>query len=986
MAEDMDILVGVKVDSTEAEIQSQINKIAKNAKVKTEVQLLADKTMQSDIEKAVGALKPPTVFVNVDCDIGALRRLRQKIADALSDENMPKLDLAQMITGGQNGTAGIQQQMSRVQRAMNNVSKKMRKMAEVSFNVSDRGALRSQLRNLGVDPKDVDTIVKQLEQGGFKIEKAQARFAQRLVGRGKNRRLSTRELLQSLTVSGQTSDGVDAVKTVSYNAAAGDYATSTALGMTLNEQGKAIESGTQAVKQQKEINKLVAQLDELQAQAFNRRQSIKGDTASTLRSAIGDIQASLADLSVNGEGDIGAIQADLKALETAIKDAKAAQKAVNELGDISVADKYQKSKSSMDTMSRQMHEQVGQLDADGLLAEAQKVKDAFAQMQAAFSDVGRYGDEATSADWDVYTKAVKDYQEAVTQATDAQKRFANQQKAMSKAETLHDSLIDANMTAEAGALKEAMEGVSTAAKTLQSSTDAKDLQDYASAMKTLTETTAQYEKTLKKTQQQQSLQYRLDKQLQTVTKIRNDWSKAMANPENVATLDRIVDSMQAAAHANNKIGFDKATRELQVFQAEMRATGQATETLGNRMKRFFKEFTQWFSISQLVMQAIQGVKKMASTVTEIDTAMTELKKVTNETTASYEQFSERSEKTAKDLKTTITDVIDATSGWSRLGYGLEQSEELGKWSTIYANVGDDIASVDEATSNLVSTLKGFGTEGNTVVGQVQRIVDMFNKVGNATSISSGKIGESLQNSAAALSEANNSLSQSVALTVGAYDVLQSAGEVGNMWKTVSMRIRGATTELIAAGEETEGMAESTAKLREFVQGMTGFDIMKNAKEFKSTYDIIMGIGKVWKDLEDIEQAALLEKLAGKNRGNALAAALNNIEEIERAYKLAEESAGSATAEYDVYTQSVEAHAKQMEASMQSFSKSVLSKDIIIAGYDMGSGVLDTLTGIADVLGSIPTLATAAATAVTLFTGKGRSIVIYAPLRENPLAA
>lgn len=84
-----------------------------------------------------------------------------------------------------------------------------------------------------------------------------------------------------------------------------------------------------------------------------------------------------------------------------------------------------------------------------------------------------------------------------------------------------------------------------------------------------------------------------------------------------------------------------------------------------------------------------------------------------------------------------------------------------------------------------------------------------------------------------------------------------------MWKTVSARIRGAKTELEKAGEDTDGMVESTSKLQALIKGMTGFDIMESdGKTFKDIYDIIIGIGEKWNDLSDIDRASLLEKLAG----------------------------------------------------------------------------------------------------------------------------
>jgi hypothetical protein len=42
-----------------------------------------------------------------------------------------------------------------------------------------------------------------------------------------------------------------------------------------------------------------------------------------------------------------------------------------------------------------------------------------------------------------------------------------------------------------------------------------------------------------------------------------------------------------------------------------------------------------------------------------------------------------------------------------------------------------------------------------------------------------------------------------------------------------MRIRGAKTELEEMGEDTSGMAESTASLREEIMALSGVDIMEN---------------------------------------------------------------------------------------------------------------------------------------------------------------
>ena len=239
--------------------------------------------------------------------------------------------------------------------------------------------------------------------------------------------------------------------------------------------------------------------------------------------------------------------------------------------------------------------------------------------------------------------------------------------------------------------------------------------------------------------------------------------------------------------------------------------------------------------------------------------------------------------------------------------------------------------------------------------QAMDIVDAFNEVANRMPIDSAGIGEALQRSAAAFNAANTDLNESIALITATNAVVQDPTRVGNMWKTVSMRIRGAKAELEEAGLETEGMVESTSELRGLIKGMTGFDIMVDDSTYKDIKEIIVGIGKEWDKLDDIDQAALLEKLAGKTQGNALAAALDNWKMIEEAYAIAEESSGSAMREQEKWEQGLEAKTNKLKASLEELSTQFLDSDFLGGLIDVGRGFIDILSEIIDKLGVIPTL-------------------------------
>lgn len=160
------------------------------------------------------------------------------------------------------------------------------------------------------------------------------------------------------------------------------------------------------------------------------------------------------------------------------------------------------------------------------------------------------------------------------------------------------------------------------------------------------------------------------------------------------------------------------------------------------------------------------------------------------------------------------------------------------------------------------------------------------------------------------------------------------------------------------GEDTDGLVESTSKLRGLVKGMTGFDIMEDEKTFKSIYDIVVGIGEKWQDLNDIDRAALLEALAGKRGGNALAATLNNIKDLKASYETALGASGSAMKEQENYERSIQYSIDRLKATAQDLAQDFMSSDFIKSAIDALNSLLEILDKIVEKTGSLIPLVTA----------------------------
>lgn len=85
-----------------------------------------------------------------------------------------------------------------------------------------------------------------------------------------------------------------------------------------------------------------------------------------------------------------------------------------------------------------------------------------------------------------------------------------------------------------------------------------------------------------------------------------------------------------------------------------------------------------------------------------------------------------------------------------------------------------------------------------------------------------------------------------------------------------MRLRNTAAGLSEMGEDADGAAESITKLQQQVKSLSGVDIMENADTFKSTYDIIVELSKVWGNLTDKTQADLTRLIAGNDKTLSIA--------------------------------------------------------------------------------------------------------------------
>lgn len=401
---------------------------------------------------------------------------------------------------------------------------------------------------------------------------------------------------------------------------------------------------------------------------------------------------------------------------------------------------------------------------------------------------------------------------------------------------------------------------------------------------------------------------------------------------------------------------DRLKSTLVSTKATLQQNGDAAKTFGERLAGLAKKFASWLGVSQIIMYIYRSIRKMVSAVIELDTAMTELKKVTDETDATYDKFLRNAATRAKSIGASLTDVVNTTADFARLGLSLEDAEYVSDAALVYKNVGDGIEDIDHASESLISTMQAFGIEAKDVMS----IVDKFNVTGNKFAISSGGIGDALLNSAAALDAAGNTLDESIALITAANTTIQNPEKVGTALKTISMYLRAAKTEAEEAGESTEGMADSVSELRDELLALTGgrVDIQIDEDTFKSTYQILKDLSEVWGDLSDISQANITELIGGKRNANVISALLQDFEIAEDVISKTATASGSALEENAKVLESIQGKINVFKATFQELSNNLIGSDLVKMVVDIGTSVISALnwiTKLVDSMGGVKTV-------------------------------
>lgn len=370
------------------------------------------------------------------------------------------------------------------------------------------------------------------------------------------------------------------------------------------------------------------------------------------------------------------------------------------------------------------------------------------------------------------------------------------------------------------------------------------------------------------------------------------------------------------------------------YKLSLKEVGNAVETNAKQADKWkyswskaFQSFTTYMSVTTVFYQAVNTIKDMIQEVTELDSALVELQKVTDLTGVSLKKFTQDAYDAAEAVAKTGTEMVQAATEFAKAGYDENQILQLGELALMYTNIADEEVSAAESAEFMIAQMKAFNIEAEDAI----HIIDAVNEVANNFAVSSADIANNLGKSSAVMANAGNSYEQMIGLLTAGTEITRNASKVSNGLKTITLRLQG-------MDDEGEASLELMAQM-EVLFSKLGLSVYKTDGSLKNTYEILKDLAPVYKEATAAEKAYITETIAGKYQAQNAAAILNNFETALAATETALNSEGSALNENAKYIDSIEGKVSNLKSAFEELSQTLISSDFIKGFVDFGTLLL-----------------------------------------------
>ena len=315
-----------------------------------------------------------------------------------------------------------------------------------------------------------------------------------------------------------------------------------------------------------------------------------------------------------------------------------------------------------------------------------------------------------------------------------------------------------------------------------------------------------------------------------------------------AELERYVVSLRDVDTAMSKVAKNNIDIKFQEIQNSMRGLNRLGYALSDQLKQAASSFTQWISVSSLIMTGIYKTRQAVSELVEVDNILTEISKTSDMTKQELADLGKTSFNTASQMGRTATDYLNTVTEMSRSGFYGEQGEAMAR-QTLLAQTAGDLTN-ELASKYILATNAAYKLNGEA--SKLNEILDGQNMITNRNSVSMTDMAEAMSEAGSVASTYRVDADQFSAM-VGTIEAVTKLGgnEIGTGIKSLLINLQNVNSSKI-----TGTLSRAGADMTEFVNGV---------EKLREPMDILRDLSETFRTLDEDNplRAEILTNIGGK---------------------------------------------------------------------------------------------------------------------------
>ena len=378
---------------------------------------------------------------------------------------------------------------------------------------------------------------------------------------------------------------------------------------------------------------------------------------------------------------------------------------------------------------------------------------------------------------------------------------------------------------------------------------------------------------------------------------------------------------------------------------QARKAGKLGQSFFGSIKEQASKFVQWFSVTSVIMEGVQTVKKMVNEVKVLDNAMMDLTMATGYNRNQVEDLMDTYFKLGDQLSATASDVAASADTWLRQGKSIAETNKLIEDSMILSKIGG--LNSEDSTKYLTSVMKGYKVATEDVIG----VVDKLSAVDMASATDVGGLAEGMSEVAASADLAGVSMDKLLGYLATIGEVTQSGmGEVGTTLNAVFARMGNIKLSRLKDYETGEDLSNVETVLRG-----VGISLRDSMNSFRDFDDVLDETASNWNNYSEVQQRAIAQAFSGTHHMNSFIVLMENYDTALKYTETSLGSTGQAMEKFEAYEESIAGHTEKFKNAFQDLSNSVIDSGLINFFIDLGTTGIKAIDGLINALTPLGTI-------------------------------